>query len=195
MFFFFFGFPLRCNGGGRGGGWTVGLGGGILTDEDGPDVDEDKQDDICDFLQREDEREDVVRHALGEPVHRMKRVACERRGHDPFVMRLVKPLVHGRVVQGSMDPVYEEVRKGDEEGELEEIVQGERGAGRSFVELREPTNFGDKERNREHSHAWKRSEGLLDFLGDLVFKVFGMGEGRVVEYEQIGHRGAQEIDH
>lgn len=124
----------------------------------------------------------------------MKRVARERRGHDPLVMRLVEPLVHGRVVQGPMDPVYEEVREGDEEGELEEVVKGERGAGRSLVELREPTNFGGKEGNREYGHYWERGEGLLDFQGDLVFEVFRVGEGRVVEDEQVGRRGAQEID-
>ena len=32
-----------------------------IVDEDGPDVDEDEEGDVGDFLEREEEREDVVR--------------------------------------------------------------------------------------------------------------------------------------
>lgn len=52
----------------------------------------------------------------------MESVRGERRGHDPLVVRLVQLLVEHRVVQGTVDPVDEEVGEADEEGELEKQV-------------------------------------------------------------------------
>lgn len=36
----------------------------MLTDEDGPDVDEGEESDVCELLEGEEEWEDVVGHAL-----------------------------------------------------------------------------------------------------------------------------------
>ena len=89
-----------------------------LTDENGPEVDEDEQGDVGEFLEWEDVREDVVGYTLGETIQWVKRVAGVRRGHDPFVMGFMQDLVNARVVQAAMDPVDEEIGEGDEEGEL-----------------------------------------------------------------------------
>ena len=40
--------------------------------QDRPDVDEDEQDDICILLEREHEREEMIRHALAEPIDRVE---------------------------------------------------------------------------------------------------------------------------
>ena len=39
-----------------------------VMDEDSPDVDEDEEGDVCEFLEGEQEREEVVWNALGEAV-------------------------------------------------------------------------------------------------------------------------------
>ena len=57
-----------------------------LTNEDGPKIDEDEESDVREFLEREDERKDVVGYALGETIHWMKSVAGVRCRHDPLVM-------------------------------------------------------------------------------------------------------------
>ena len=41
-----------------------------------------------------------------------------RRRHDPLVVRLMKDLVHPRTMQTPVDPIYEEIREGDEEWNL-----------------------------------------------------------------------------
>lgn len=45
------------------------------------------------------------------------------------MVRLVQPLIHGRVVFGAVDPVDCEVGECEEEGELEVCVCWERGCG------------------------------------------------------------------
>lgn len=60
-----------------------------LTDEDCPDIDEDEESDVSEFLQREDEWEDMIRYALRESVYGMECMARIRRRHNPPVMRLV----------------------------------------------------------------------------------------------------------
>jgi hypothetical protein len=69
-----------------------------VVDHDSPDVDEDEEEHICILLQREDEREDVVRYGLRKAVDGMKRMRSIWRGHDPLVVRLVQALVHPWVV-------------------------------------------------------------------------------------------------
>lgn len=59
------------------------------TNEDSPDVYEYEQGNICKFLQREDEGEEVIWYALSKPVQRVESMACIWCGHDPLMMRLV----------------------------------------------------------------------------------------------------------
>lgn len=70
-----------------------------------PNIDENEERQINVFIQREYEREQVVRNALQETVHRMKSVTCKWSWHLPSVMNLVQILVHGAMVQSAMDPV------------------------------------------------------------------------------------------
>lgn len=152
-----------------------------VVDEHRPEIDEDEEGDVGEFLEREDEGEDVVGEALGEAVHWVERVAGERRGHDPFVVRFVQRLVHPWVVQPSVDPVDAEIGEADEEGELQDVVQGERCVGWGVVELRVATGFDEEEGSGEDGHYGHRDHGLADLETDLIFEVFGVGEGCVVE--------------
>lgn len=94
-----------------------------LTDKHGPYIDKDEQRNIGKFLQRKDKRKHMVRHTLSEPVQRMESMARIRCRHNPLVVRLMQNLVHPRMVQTSVDPIYEEVGKGDKERDLYVIVQ------------------------------------------------------------------------
>ena len=69
-----------------------------VMDQDGPDVDEYEENNIGKFLQRKDEREDVIRDRLREAIHRVEGVRGIRRWHDPLVMRLMEVLVDQGVV-------------------------------------------------------------------------------------------------
>lgn len=85
-----------------------------LTDHDGPDVDCDKQGNVGELLQRENKGEDMVRHTLRPAIQWVESMACVRCRHDPFVMWLMQSLVHQRMVQPSVNPVDEEIRKQNE---------------------------------------------------------------------------------
>ncbi len=121
--------------------------GDVLTvvDEDSPEVDEDEQGDIGDFLERKEERIDVVREGLREAVEGVKGVRGKGRGHDPLVMRFVEALVNRGVVEGAVNPVNAEVGKEDEERVLEVIVLGEGGGRRGIIELGVAAHFGEEE--------------------------------------------------
>ena len=60
-----------------------------LTDEDGPKVDEDEEGNICEFLQGENEREDVIWYTLRKAIHGVEGVASIWGRHNPFMMRFV----------------------------------------------------------------------------------------------------------
>lgn len=63
-----------------------------------PDVDEGEQRNVCELVEREQEREDVVGDTLREAIERVESMAGEWRGDNPLVMRLVQVLVHCLVV-------------------------------------------------------------------------------------------------
>ena len=69
-----------------------------VVDEDGPDLDEEEEGQVCEFLQREDEGEDVVGDALGPAVDGVEGDGGVRGRHDPFVVGFVQGLVDGGVV-------------------------------------------------------------------------------------------------
>lgn len=93
-----------------------------VMDEDSPDVDEHEKCNVGKLLKREHEGKEVVRHRLRIAVKRVEGVGCEWSRHDPFVVRLVKSLVDGAVMQTAVNPVDQEIGEGDEEGELEQGV-------------------------------------------------------------------------
>jgi hypothetical protein len=116
-----------------------------VVDEDGPDVDEDEEGDVGEFLEREEEGEEVVGQRLGEAVDRVEGVRGEGGGHDPLVVRFVQAFVDCRVVEGAVDPVDAEVGEEDEDGELEVVVQWEGGGGGGIIELGVAADFGEEE--------------------------------------------------
>ena len=94
-----------------------------LTNEDSPEVDEGEEGNVCKLLEREDEWENVVWHTLGEAIHGVEGVAGVRGRHNPFVMRFVQRLVKLGVMQAPVDPVDTQIREGNEQWELKEIVE------------------------------------------------------------------------
>lgn len=89
-----------------------------IMDENSPEVDEDEEDNTRPLLHGENEGEDVVRQALAEAVDRVKGVAREGCGHDPFVVSLVEVLVDARVMQIAVNPVNAEVGEEKEDRKL-----------------------------------------------------------------------------
>jgi len=94
--------------------------GNIFTvmNQDRPEVDESEKEYIGKLLKRENEGEHVVRDTLGPAINGVEGMGSEGARHNPLVMRLVKFLVHEWMVQAPVDPVDEEIRKGDEQWEL-----------------------------------------------------------------------------
>lgn len=74
-----------------------------------PKVDGHKHHYVRPFVKRKQEDVDVIWTRLQKAVQRMKRVACERRGHFPQMVRLVNVLVNQSVVKQSVNPVNETV--------------------------------------------------------------------------------------
>lgn len=93
-----------------------------VVDEDGPDVDEDEEDHVGEFLEWEEEGEEVVRDGLGEAINGVESVRGEGRRHDPLVVGLVQTFVDQGVVETAVDEVDAAVGEEDEEGELEVVV-------------------------------------------------------------------------
>ena len=60
-----------------------------VVDEDSPKVDEAEQEDVGEFLQRENEGKDVVWNTLGPAIQRVESMGRIRTWHDPLVVRLV----------------------------------------------------------------------------------------------------------
>ena len=121
-------------------------------------------------------------------------MACVRCRHDPLVMRLMQPLVHERVMQAPMNPVYEEVRKQDEERDLEDIVEGEWGVRRSIIQLGVTADLSGEERDGEDGHDGHGDHGLPDLKPHLVLEVFRVGESGVVKNKEVGERCKDEVD-
>lgn len=157
-----------------------------LTDEDCPDIDECKQNDVGNLVQGENEWENVIGYALSETVKRVESMAGVRGGHNPLVMRFMKGLVDSRMMQASMNPIYEEVGEGEEKGELDKIVEPEGRISRGIVQFGISSNFAHEKRNGEDGHDGKSNACLLYLQANLIFEVFGMGEGGVVKDEKVG---------
>ena len=98
-----------------------------LTDEDSPEVDEDEEGNICEFLQWEYEGEDVIWYTLRKSIHGVEGVASIRGWHDPFVMRFVQRPVHHGMMQSSVDPVDAQIRETNEQWKLKKVVESKGG--------------------------------------------------------------------
>lgn len=172
-----------------------------VVDHDGPDLDEGEEGDVGEFLQREDEGEEVVGHALGEAVERVEGVRGEWRRHDPFVVWFVESSVEDWVVQAAVDPVDEAVREEEEEGELENVPRSAEDGQERMVDVGQlvvdeavAADFGNEARKGEDGHYGYRCEGLLDLHFDLVPQVFRVVESRLVEDGVVAECGAKEVD-
>lgn len=123
-----------------------------VMDEDGPNVDEDEEGDVGEFLEGEHEWEEVVWNALGEAVEGMKGVRGVGRGHDPFVVGLVEGFVEAGVVEAAVYPVDAKISKADEEGKLEVIIESEGRVRGCIVEFSVATDFKEEERSGTDGH-------------------------------------------
>lgn len=85
-----------------------------VVNQHGPEVDESEEEDVGQLLEREDEREHVVRDTLRPAVKWVKSVGGEGTRHNPFVVRLVQGLINKRVVQAAVNPVDAEIGEHDE---------------------------------------------------------------------------------
>jgi len=165
-----------------------------VVDEDGPDLDEEEEGQVCEFLQREDEGEDVVGNRLGPAVDGVEGDGGVGGRHDPFVVGFVQGFVDGGVVQAAVDEVDEAVGEEEEEGELEEVVPGEGRFGGCVVELGVAADFGEEEGRGEQGHVRHAVYGLRDLHLDLVLEEFRVLEGGLVEDEDVGEGCDSEVE-
>ena len=123
-----------------------------IVDQDGPEVDETEEENICELLEREDKREQVVRHTLRPAIKRVERMRCKGTRHDPLVVRLVQSLIDQGVVQASVNPVNAEIGERDEQRELNEAVKPERLLVECIVQFGVTTDLCDQERGSQKRH-------------------------------------------
>lgn len=175
-----------------------------VVDHDSPNLDEGEQRNVGEFLEGEDEWEEVVRHALAVTVERVECVGSVWRWHNPLVVWLVEALVDEWVVQASVDPVDAKVGKHDEHWELYEVVPSAHPVQQRMVEPRIRSividervapYFRHEERHCEDGHDGDRFERLSNLHGHLIFEVFRVLEGRLVENEYIAQRRTREVYH
>ena len=157
-----------------------------VVDKDGPDLHEEEESEVGEFLQWEDEGEGVVRHRLQPPVYGVEGHGCVRRGHDPLVMRFVQAFVDEGMVQTAVDEVDAEVGEEEEEWELEVVVVGPWFVGERVVEFGVAPDFGEEEGRGEDGDEGHGVPGLRDLHLYLVFEEFGVLEGGLVEDEDVG---------
>lgn len=95
----------------------------VLTNEDSPEIDKGEESNICELLKRKDERIYMIRYALREAIQGVEGVASIRRRHDPLVMRFVQRFVNSGVMQAPVNPVDAQIREGDEQWKLKEVIE------------------------------------------------------------------------
>lgn len=165
----------------------------VRTNHDGPDGDKGEQSQVSHLLEREENREHVVGHTLCPPIQGVERITGIRCGNNPFVMRLVKPLIDERVVQCAVDPVNTKVRKRDEQRVLDPIVKGERGFAREVVKFGPSLRLGHEKRSGQCRHEGHGVQGLFNFQGDLIAQEFGMLHRTVIVDKIIRNRSAEKV--
>ena len=166
-----------------------------VTNEDCPYIDEDEERHVGEFLEWKDEWEDVIRYALCKTIDWVECVTRVRRGHDPFVMRLVQRLVYFRMVQTSMNPVNTEIREDYEQRELHVVVESERSIRGRVIKLPKAADLGKEARSCEDGHQGHGDHGLADLEFDLILEVLWVGEGGVVEDETVRKGSTDEVQY
>lgn len=165
-----------------------------VMDQDGPDVDKGKENDVGELLEREQEGEDVVGQRLRVTVERVESMASVRAGHDPLVVRLVQVLVDLGVVEPAVNPVDAEVGEHDEEGKLDDVVPHAGALLGLVIHFAVAAHFGDEEGRGEDGHDGEGAHRLSDFERNLVLEVFRVGESRLVENENVRERRKGKVD-
>ncbi|EER40561.1 predicted protein [Histoplasma capsulatum H143] len=123
--------------------------------QDSPDVDEDKKEDIGKFLQGEEEGEIVVGDTLSVAVDGVEGVGGVRAWHNPFVVGLMQVLIDEGVVKAAVDPVDEEVGEDDEERELEVVVERKGSVFEVVVHFCIPADLEEEDGSCEDGHDWE----------------------------------------
>jgi len=77
---------------------------------------------------------------------------------------------------------------------LDDVVERERSVRGRVVKFSIATDFAEEGEGGEDCHERDGSESLLDLEADLVLEVFRMCEGCMIENEDVGEGGAEEID-
>lgn len=104
-------------------------------------------------------------------------------------------LVDSGMVETTVDPVDEEVGEKEEEGELDVVVQGKGCLSSSIVKSCIAPYLGGEEGAGQDSHYGHRRQSLLHLESNLVLQEFGVLEGVVIEYEEIGEGGKYVVDY
>lgn len=164
-----------------------------IMDEDGPEVDKDEENDIGQLLQREDEREHVIRDRLSKAIQRMESMTSIGRRHNPLVVRLVKVLVDQRVVEVAMNPVDTKVGKKEEEWELQEVVPQSRSFFGRIVELAVTSHLNKEQGSRAQRHERHGLVGLEYLKPDLILDEFRVVQSSAVEDQIVRERGEDEV--
>lgn len=136
----------------------------------------------------------MIRQALRVAVKRVEGVAGKGRGHDPLVVRLVEVLIHPGVVKATVNPVDAKVGEEEEEGDLEPVPPRPGGFVERVVEEAVTPDLGDEEGGGAEGHDGHGFVGLLDFEPDLVLEELGVLKGFLVEDEEVGEGGEDEVD-
>jgi len=93
-----------------------------------------------------------------------------------------------------VDPIYEVICEEDEEWELGEVVPQARTVLGLIIHFAVSTYLCQKYGGSEESHDWERYSGLFDLQGDLIFEVFRMVDGVLVEDENVGECSKDKVD-
>lgn len=134
----------------------------------------------------------MVRDRLQKAVNGVERVRGKRSGDNPLVVRLVQRLVQQRVVQPAVNQVNPEIRKHYKQRKLGPQVPG--GIVVQLpVELRVPSELGDKAHGRQQRHERNGAKGLLDFQANLVSQKLGVLHGLLIKHQRIAEPGDTQI--
>lgn len=165
-----------------------------IVNHDRPEIDECEEKNVREFLERKHEREDVVRNALRPAVDRMEGMRGIGSGHDPFVVWFVESLVDKGMVQPPVNPVNEEVGKGDEEGELQNAVVWEGLVSDRVIEFGISSDLGHEKRHGQQGHDGQRSHCLGDLKANLILEVFGVLKCGLIEDDNVRQGCTDEVN-
>lgn len=164
-----------------------------IVNENRPNIDKDKEEDVREFLQREQEWENVVWYALRETIHGMESMARVRRRNDPLVMGLMERFVDQFVVKASMDEVDAKIGEEEEQWNLRPVVPNTGALGCRIIQLAVAQHFRQEKWRCKDGHYGERDGCLGYFHADLILEEFGMFHAVFVEDENIGEGGENEV--